>query len=178
MHRYIEQLIEDFRQRRQVVKPPHEIWDEADPTDPVELEDISYVEAYLYGDAMPVSDITGIDQIMLPPADKLTSEQAGKLAIEMELLLNHFHLFPDFPAHFSGHLRYPFLYDLWNNEYVSLSFGENHIEFCSYDESECPFPGYCTSCEEFRKEKETGAKAGDLPEDFDVNDLLNMQPPF
>jgi hypothetical protein len=178
MHRYIEQLIEDFRRQRQLVTPPHEIWEGVDPEDPVEQDDISHVEQFVYGTKQPVSVITGIDRDLLPPPDKLTDEQAANLAVEMELLLNHFSLYPDFPESFPAHLRYPMLRELWDTKQVPLSFGENHIEFCSCDESNCPFPGYCTTCEDFRKEEASGTKADDLPDDFDVDDLLDFTPPW
>lgn len=52
MKRYIEQLIEDINQATWRIKPPHEIWEksEVDPYDEVELEDISHVEQYIYGE--------------------------------------------------------------------------------------------------------------------------------
>ncbi len=129
MHRYIEQLIEDFRRQRQLVTPPHEIWEGVDPEDPVEQDDISHVEQFVYGTKQPVYLITGIDRDLLPPPDKLTDEQAATLAAEMELLLNHFSLYPDFPASFPAHLRYPMLRELWDTKHVPLSFGENHFPF-------------------------------------------------
>ncbi len=176
MNRYIEQLIEDFRRQRQIVRPPNEIWEGIDATDPCELEDTAYVEEVIYGQKELLSDITGIEQNLLPPLRKLTREQAATLATEMELLLNHYNLYPDFPANLPGHLRYPLLRKLWEMEFVAVSFGENHIEFCDYDESKCPFPEYCTTCEEFMKEEEIGPKAGDLFDDLDVDDLLNVDP--
>lgn len=177
MNRYIEQLIDDIRKQRQFVEPPDEIWEGVDPTDPGEVEDFTYVEEFMYGAKEHVFKITGIEQNLLPSAKKLTTDQAAMLAIELELLLNHYNLYPDFPGKFPAHLRYPMLRKLWEKKYVAVSFGEIHIEFCSYDDAKCPFPGYCTACEDFRKEEETGTKGGDLPDDFDINDLLNIKPP-
>jgi hypothetical protein len=176
MNRYIEQLIEDFHKSRQIVNPPSNIWNGMDAADPGDVEDTAYAEEVIYGKKELVSEITGIEQNLLPPPRKLTNQQAAMLASEMELLLNHYNLYPDFPEGFPGHLRYPMLRKLWKKKHVAVSFGENHIEFCNYDESKCPFPGYCNTCEEFRSGMDIGAKAGDLFEDLDAADLLNFDP--
>lgn len=148
MQRYIEQLITDIRQATWRTRPPHEIWDGIDPDDEIDNEDLSYVEEFIYGKEERISSITGIGRELLPPIDKLNPEQAGLLASELEKLLKVFNFYPDFPKDYPVHFRYPLLYDLWNKKYVPLSFGESHIEFCSYDVKECPFPGYCKTCEE------------------------------
>lgn len=154
MQRYIQQLLEDIHQATWNIKPPHDLWEYADPDDEVELEDMSYVEKYLYGDEEGISTITGIDSAMLPPAQKLTVEQQVLLATELENLLQLFHFYLDFPQNYPRHLRYPFIRNFWNEKHVALSFGENHIEFCDYEEDNCPFPGYCTTCKEIQKQME------------------------
>lgn len=150
MKRYIEQLIEDIHQATWKIKPPHKIWEksEADPYDELELEDISYVEQYVYGEEKPISEITGIEDENLPHFDLLSVEQQSLLAKELENLLQCFHFHLDFPENFPEHLRYPFIKDFWSENHVPLSFGENHIEFCEHNEEFCPFPGYCKTCEE------------------------------
>ena len=69
MERYIVQLIEDIRKATWNEKPPHELWVEskADPDNELELEDMSYVEKYLYGEKESISLITGIETQYLPP---------------------------------------------------------------------------------------------------------------
>lgn len=166
MHRYIEQLITDIRQATWKIRPPHEIWEGTDPDDEIENEDLSYVEESIYGQKERISSITGIGRELLPPLEKMSADQAGLLAAELEKLLNVFHFFPDFPEGYPSHSRYPFLYDLWEKEYVPLSFGELHIEFCSYDEKECPFPGYCKTCEEIAAQMEADENAqSKIPDD-------------
>ena len=154
MKRYIEQLINDMHLATSKIKPPHEICDhsKADPDNEVELEDISYVEQYLYGDKLPISEITGIATELLPSAELLSHAQQAQLAYEMEKLLNFFHFHLDFPENYPLHLRYIFIRKFWNENHVALSFGENHIEFCDYEEDNCPFPGYCNHCREFAEE--------------------------
>lgn len=148
MQRYIKQLIDDIHKATWNVRPPHELWDDADPDYEVELEDMSFAEQYLYGEKEPVSQITGISQGQLPLPEKLSQEQQALLATELEKLLQYFHFTLDFPDKFPAHLRYPFIRDFWTESHVPLSFGENHIEFCDYEDENCPFPGYCSICDE------------------------------
>lgn len=152
MQHYIQQLLEDIRKATWNIKPPRDLWEYADPDNEVELEDMSYVEKYLYGDEEEISTITGIDSAMLPPAEKLTVEQQSLLTIELENLLQLFHFYLDFPHNYPRHLRYPFIRNIWDEKHVALSFGENHIEFCDYEEDNCPFPGYCTTCKELAEQ--------------------------
>ena len=182
MKQYIDQLINDIHRAMQQVNPPDKIWEEseADPTNEVELEDISYIEQ-LNGEAKKIADITGIASNLLPPAEKLTKKQRAMLSRELEKLLLHFNFIPDFPENYPDHLRYPFILDLWNEEHVPLSFGENHIEFCDLEEENCPFPGYCDVCkevnaqmlfdeEQYRKIKEKGGPDWNP----DIEDLLDL----
>ena len=154
MKRYIEQLIEDIRQATWKIKPPHEIWEksEADPYDELELEDISFVEKYIYGEEKPISEITGIEYESFPHFDQLNLEEQALLAKELEKLLECFNFKLDFPEAYPDYLRYQFIKDFWNEEHVHLSFGENHIEFCEHDDAFCPFSGYCKICEEVEAE--------------------------
>ncbi len=181
MERYLEQLIGDIRNATWKVSPPHEIWEKsgADPDNELELEDMSYVEQYVYGDEISISEITGIEQELLPPVEQLPELQQEVLASELEKLLNVHHFFPDFPADYPVLLRYPFLRQLWSESHVPLSFGENHIEFCDYEEEYCPFPGYCTSCAGFKaqmkadeEEERRNGKSGNSDWNFNIEDLL------
>ena len=158
MKRYIEQLIEDIHRATWNLKPPRDLWDHADLNSELEIEDMSFVEKYIYGDKEPVSGITGIDCNQLPPTEKLTVEQRALLAGKLEELLEYFHFHLDFPDTYPAHLRYPFIKNFWAEEHVLMSFGENHIKFCDDDEENCPFPGYCNTCkevaEQFRHDEE------------------------
>ncbi len=154
MKRYIEQLIVDIHQATWQIRPPREIWDHADTNSELEIEDMEYVEKYMYGDKEPISSITGIRTELLPVPDKLTQEQQALLAVELEKLLQHFNFYLDFPVNYPSNMRYPFIRSFWEQEEVALSFGENHIEFCSYEEEHCPFPGYCNTCKEIARQME------------------------
>ena len=92
------------------------------------------------------------------------------LAGELENLLDVFHFKLDFPESFPANLRYPFIRNFWAESHVPMSFGNTHIGFCDYEEKDCPFPGYCSTCKEIEAEmkfdEETGSPAEDW--DFDV----------
>ena len=113
---------------------------------------MSHVEKYLYGDPEEISTITRIGCELLPPPEKLTTDQQELLASKLENLLQLFHFYLDFPQNYPVHLRYPFIRNFWNEKHVSLSFGESHIEFCDFEEENCPFPGYCKTCQEITEQ--------------------------
>ncbi|MBK7174994.1 MAG: hypothetical protein IPH84_17610 [Bacteroidales bacterium] len=150
MERYIMQLIEDLREASWNLNSPHEIWEKsgADTEDELEMEDMSYVEKFIYGDEIPISEITGIMHELLPPPEELTQEQRALLSTELEKLLLNFHFILEFPVGYPAELRYPFIRNFWLENHVSMSIGNTHIEFCEYNEEECPFQGYCDTCRE------------------------------
>ncbi|MFW6310099.1 MAG: hypothetical protein ACOC1D_03270 [Prolixibacteraceae bacterium] len=168
--KYIEQLIKDIRKATFNIRPPRELWADADPDDEGVVEDLAYAEEFIYGEKEPVEKITGIKVGSLPPEERLTTKQQEVLAIELEKLLNYFNFRFEFPENLPVHMRYPWLRNFWQEERVALSFGESYVGLCDYDEENCPFPGYCTGCADFAKEEEEGIKADDS--DFDVDELL------
>ncbi len=150
MQRYITQLTEDL----------HEIARKAYPLGKTEekktvyddetfLKHIEDVENYLHGEQLLISEITGILPEQLPPLGKLNESQKEQLSVELEDFLAHFHFSLDFPQNYPRHLRYPFIKDFWSEKHAPMQFGTSHIEFCEYDEANCPFPGYCSNCDEF-----------------------------
>ena len=170
MERYIEQLFKDIRKATFNIRPPRELWMDADTEDEGLVEDLAYAEEFVYGEKEPVEIITGIKAKSLPSEEKLTTAQQELLTIELEKLLNYFNFQFDFPENLPVHLRYPFIKKFWSEEHVALSFGKSHVPLCDYKEDNCPFPDYCTVCADFKKEEEEGAKAGN--KDIDVDDLL------
>ena len=178
MERYLEQLIDDFHKIRSKVNTVADHWTSVDVDDEGELEDISYVEKYIYGEEFPISTIIGIGLEYLPSRDKLTEEQAARLEQELEALLEHFNFYLDFPESLPAHDRYKFILGIWNDKHVPMPFGESHIEFCSYDEEKCPFPGHCNSCSQWSAQmKEEEEKQGSRPvekwEDDMIDDILS-----
>ena len=170
MNHYLSQLIDDIRKASWNLRPPHDLWvtSEANPDNELELEDMAYVEQYIYGEEEPIGEITGIDQGLLPFPEELTEQEQALLATELEKLLEVFHFILDFPETFPMHLRYPFIRDFWEESHVVLSFGENHIEFCDYTENYCAFPGYCTSCAEIEAQLKFDEASGKSADNFDL----------
>jgi hypothetical protein len=153
MKKYIHQLIEELHKATYNVRPPSEIWDSVDLDDEGEVEDMAYAEQFIYGTPQKLSEIIGIEKIKFPPDRKLTDEQVELLASEVIRLLNFFNFNPLFPENVPARTKYRLLLEKWDSEQVAVSFGEVEIEFCDYDDSNCPFTGYCSSCEEVREEK-------------------------
>jgi len=172
MEDYILQLIEEIRSATWIIRPPHEIWEDIDTEDEIVLEDLSFVEQFTYGTPEKICDVTTIETSKLPPPGKLTDDQKGRLSRELEMLLKHFSFVLDFPEEYPDHLKYPFIRDFWDEEHVPLSFGENHIELCDVEIEYCPFPGYCTFCQEFEEEEKNGPKYTGPP--IDVDKLLDF----
>ncbi len=149
MQRYIDQLIEDFREITSGMEHEAETAIEAVSDDESFWAHIEDVENYLHGERVPVSVITGIASEMLPPPEKLSMQQKEQLSIELEAFLEYFLFSLEFPENYPNHLRYSFIRNFWNEQHTKMRTGTSHIEFCSYDKENCPFPDYCTSCDEF-----------------------------
>lgn len=154
MQRYIGQLIEDLHEIIKKMNLSGNTEEETVHNEETFLKHIENVENYLHGESKSVASITGIAAELLPPPERLSKEQQAELAVELEKFLVPFHFSLDFPRSYPDHLRYSFIKNFWKEKYVPLSFGQNHIEFCTYDKGNCPFPGYCNTCDEFEIEDE------------------------
>jgi len=172
MKHYIQQLIEDIRKVSGDQKHRENLGlrysDEPDP------EDMAYVERFIEGKQQSIAWITGLEQAQFPPPERLTTEQQELLSIELEELLQNFHFVLDFPENYPVYLRYSFIRDFWLEKQVPMSFGESHIEFCDYEEENCPFPGYCTTCQDIKEEFKSSEGLTNKTDvtDINVEDLL------
>ncbi len=147
MKKYIKQLVLDMRDAASLA-----------PSNPFENDDISREEAinvemddadrFKNGLTEKLSDIVGISRLLLPNPDMLNVSQANGLVHEMMNLLNAYNFIPEFPDELPILIQYQALYDIWDDKYVHITTGRVIIEFCDYDEENCPFPGYCKRCEE------------------------------
>jgi len=172
MDRYIEQLIEDLNILTSKKNSHTETETESENDDESFLKHIENVENYLYGDKIPVSSITGILFEQLPPPEKLNKRQQKILSAELEKFLRYFHFELDFPRKYPLHLRYPFIRNFWNEKHVALSFGSSHIEFCDYEKENCPFPGYCKTCDEVEAQmKFDEEQSKNNTNEFDLDEL-------
>jgi len=154
LQKYIGQLLEDIQKAAENAANPDPLKDKTVSSAQDFQEHIAQVEQYLHGPMFRLSDIVGIDAAMLPADELLSDEQTRLLASEMEKLLNAYNFYSDFPQNngkvVPPRLRYRAMRSHWESEQTIMSFGESHLEFCSYDEEYCPFPGYCNTCSNFR----------------------------
>ncbi|MCK4663746.1 MAG: hypothetical protein KAT68_12820 [Bacteroidales bacterium] len=149
MNRYVKQLIEDIEKSISKVPEPNEIYEGLDPeSDENDIEDMSHVEQYLNGEELPMEQYFGLEQELFPHVDKLTSEQIDMLTEAFARLWNAYHFVPDFPENLPNKIRYKLMREYLKHETTCVTFGEIHMEFCDYDEENCPFPGYCNTCKE------------------------------
>lgn len=167
MKRYIEQLIEDLRNA--ALQAPPDVFDdpELDDEDALEME-LEEAERFVTGPFEKLSDIVGVSKKLLPAPERLTEQQKMLLIPEIEKLLHAWHFYPEYPENVPSGLLYKAIYNIWDNEYVRINSGQCHIEFCDYEEENCPFPGFCNYCSELTSKEEA------IPEnDFNVkaNDL-------
>jgi len=169
MQRYVEQLIEDVRAI--ATNPPHlsankGVLFSTDTADDI----IDDAERFVSGDQINMSVIVGLPKSALPDHSRLTDKQIKWLTSELILMLNAWNFNPEFPCKLPVRLQYQAIRDHWDDETVYVRTGTVHIEYCSYDRDECPFPEYCTFCDEMLEDEESVANNAD----FNVNaeDLL------
>lgn len=144
MQRYITQLIEDLHEIAQIKNQTANT--EPDRDDEALLKHFQDIENYLHGEEVPISEITGILPEQLPPPEMLNKSQQAQLSVELENFLENYTFALDFPHNYPNHLRYPFIRNFWTEKHIPMQYGTSHIEFCEYDETNCPFQGYCNSC--------------------------------
>ena len=152
MQRYITQLIEDLHEIAQITHPSGKTAEETVHDDKTFLKHLEDIENYLHGEELPISEITGILPEQLPPPGKLNKSQQAQLSVELESFLAYFHFVLDFPQNYPSHSCYPFIKKFWTEKHSPMRIGFSYIEFCEYDKANCPFPGYCTTCDEFEIE--------------------------
>ena len=161
MERYIQQLIEEFDATITNQMIQQEII-----TDEYKGESLLPCEQFTTGEEKEICKITGIETEKLPPSEKITEEQAELLANKMENLLSNFFFVLEFPEGVPGTIRYKLLRERWNCKVVTANVGRIHLEFCNYEQENCPFPEYCTFCSELSEEepqKKHSYKSPDRP---------------
>jgi len=179
MQNYINQLSDDILEACRVAEiqdqlNSHEDDDEGEAA-------IQSAENFVYGDTEPLSSITGIAPIVLPPPERLTQEQKSQLAGVLEKLLIIKKFLPEFPHQLPMHRRYQFLREMWSEEFAPPLTGHVHVQFCQYIPEECPFPEYCDHCGEFDDnivEIHSPFDEDDFNDDFDPNSFFDGPAPF
>jgi hypothetical protein len=106
-----------------------------------------------YGNPLKLEDIIGIPSEVLPSENLLTSEEKAHLSRIMEELMEIWNFHPEFPDELPDRLKYKHLKKVWASEQVYLGMGENKIEFCNYEKTNCPFPHHCKFCDEIKEQE-------------------------
>jgi len=144
---YLSQLTEDIRQAAQ--KASNQNADVLSDTNQSIEQHFQEVENYIYGPTSPLSKILGIKKNQLPPSEKLNIKQKAALYTEIEKLLNAFNFYPCFPEKLPIHLKYQVMRSRWDDQQVRMNCGQSHLEFCSYEPKECPFPAMYCACKNY-----------------------------
>jgi len=164
MNRYIEQLLEDFKESaRRVPEPSHRI-KSFNRSDEGEMEDFAYVETYIYGEKKQLSEIVSIPKENFPPRGKLNSEQVENLLNGILELLEAYFFFPDFPENLPKAIQYQTIVKHWNDKHIFVGASKTHIEYCDGNQEECPFPAHCTTCNDLERESQENKKKKKLEE--------------
>lgn len=162
---YVIQLAEQLRSSAQDLPDPNAVSEFDEESLPEELKMFADVERFLHGKAKKLSFIVGIKQESFPPVNRLNEHQITLLYDEMKRLLAAYCFYPDFPEGLPTEEKYKVLRDEWNMELVYTGEGESHLEFCSYEPDECPFPEKYCWCRDIEVEDM------DTFDDMDEDDL-------
>lgn len=106
-----------------------------------------------FGNPLKLEDIIGIPTEVLPPDHLLTNDEKAQLSRLMEQLMNIWNFYPEFPDELPDSVKYKHLKKVWESEQVYLGMGVNKIQFCNYDKTNCPFPGYCSFCDQIEEQE-------------------------
>lgn len=155
MDKYINNLINDILN---LLNTPttrqYEFWDVNEVKNNSDSDAVSNAEEYLYGQRLPIQQITKIDKKVLPPPEKLNDHQISILLPYLEKLLMRHNFELAYPGNIDLLTKYELLYKEWEKKHPFVSQGRIGIEFCYYNEKDCPIPGRCNACEQFEKEYE------------------------
>jgi len=111
---------------------------------------IKNANEFIHGRREKISAITGIEPYQFPPADRLSSEQIIELLDATEELLAHFNFEFVFPVNVTDDVKYKFIIDHWDSQQKYSSSAMVQIETCLFEENKCPFPDFCSICEDFK----------------------------
>jgi hypothetical protein len=153
MDRYIHQLVEDLKESI-LIAPEREVFCDSYELDYEDEEDhmsLAFLENNLFGNQKLLSEIVEIDQMLLPPVDKLTSNHIEKVFPLLEELLELYGFELDFPEGVPLKLKYILVRDVWAEKFVQMNTGTQVIEFCDYDFNSCPFGSELCECKKFEE---------------------------
>ncbi|MFO8235545.1 MAG: hypothetical protein R6U04_09105 [Bacteroidales bacterium] len=153
MRRYTRELIEEMREAVRISQRLKKHLDCEESTSFYMGKNAYLYRSNHYGNPIKLEDIIGIPTEVLPPEHLLNNDEKAQLSRLMEELMNIWNFSPEFPEALPDYLKYKHLKKIWASEQVYLGMGINKIEFCNYNKANCPFPGYCTFCNEIEEQE-------------------------
>ena len=147
MEKYINQLVEDIREAHKKAPVQKSIYGKSDDELLSELEEVDRIIEE--EPDKPMHNIFGIDPIMFPPVERLSRNQAARLANEILDLWNKFNIDAVYPENFPKYKLYPLLVRKFSEPFLYFPMGMTGVEFCDYDAANCPFGDKYCMCKHF-----------------------------
>ncbi len=149
MENYLKQLIADMRHAAKNLpqKPYYDI--------PPEAEGIEYVIEWENAIEKPMHDWIGLTKDLFPPPEKLSEKELAMMVDEILKLWQAYNFYADLPENLPAGIVYKVLVDYFDKPVAWISEGNMHIEFCSYDPENCPWPIEFCMCKDLHDEINT-----------------------
>lgn len=153
MDRYIHQLIGDLKEAIELLSDSEILFinDEFENEEEDDELSLAFIEHNLLANQTELGKIVGMDQVLLPPVEKLSKPQAATLFPYIENLLSGYGFELDFPNGVPQELKYELVRQAWTEKFGAVNAGVQMIEFCDYDSDYCPFGSELCQCKEFEK---------------------------
>jgi len=103
--------------------------------------------AFSFGKVINLERCTKLLKTSFIDPELLSKKDLKKVIGSLETMLECLGLSVGFPRSLPPNMKYSFLFSVWSSGNLALT-SEGIIEVCNYNIDECPFPGYCKTCEE------------------------------
>jgi len=179
MQQYLNQLLADLKaaQTKQPEKPDYKVlYPDHQANDPIYDGMMDYMIEWDNAPEWKMDDLFEIKSEVFPPVEKLTTEQVTKLIDGILELWAHFNIDAVIPDDkIPVEIVYKELVNSWKTETIQyISEGTLHLEFCHYDENNCPWGYEYCSCKDIEIEDMDNVSddnTGLNTLDFDGDDL-------
>ena len=150
MDTYLKQLVDDFRQSVSRIPSPKDWLAQMNAIHNEPIDEINCCELYIDGSNDQIlGDIVGIQQIDLPPDEKLTDKQLEYILFEFTEMLVAWHFVPCFQENVPLRLQYRLLRNTMSENHCFLPLGDSIMDFCNGNCPDCELNPYCSTAQEF-----------------------------
>lgn len=154
MQTYITQLLTDLKtaQTNQPPKVDYKLLYPDHPASNPQYEGVmDYMIEWDHAPEWTMNDLFGIDAVVFPPIEKLNGEQTEQLVQGILELWASSNICADIlNDKIPIQTIYTVLVNYWKTETIQyMSEGTLHLEFCHYDENDCPWGYEYCSCKDF-----------------------------